>query len=122
MAKANPTPALQNIRLSIRLDLPDGSRFGPGKAALLSALSDNGSIASAARALNMSYPKALRLVDEMNGQFSAPLVETYQGGTKRGGANVTEHGAQIVQLYATLTSAAGTANATTLKTLKTLCK
>lgn len=120
MAKAKP--AQPDIRLSIRIDLPDGSRFGPGKAALLSALAEQGSIAAAARALNMSYPKALRLVDEMNAQFTKPLIETFQGGTTRGGASITAHGEKVIALYTTLTSAAGVANTETLDTLKALCK
>ncbi len=120
MAKAKPRRS--GIRLSIRIDLPDGSRFGPGKAALLSALAEQGSIAAAARSLNMSYPKALRLVDEMNTQFTKPLIETYQGGTTRGGASITADGEKVIALYVTLTSAAGTANAETLAILKALCK
>ena len=121
MAKTRPTPDPKAIRLSIRLDLPDGSRFGPGRAALLAALGDTGSITAAARALNMSYPKALRLIEEMNAQFAAPLVETYQGGPKRGGATVTPMGEQVRALYETLTHTADTSNTTTLNALLALC-
>jgi molybdate transport system regulatory protein len=45
-------------RLSIRIDLPSGGRFGPGKAALLDAIADLGSINKAASQLGMSYPRA----------------------------------------------------------------
>ena len=48
--------------LSIRIDFPGGGRLGPGKAALLQGISETGSIRSAADALGMSYPKALKLV------------------------------------------------------------
>lgn len=108
------------IELSIRLDLPDGSRFGPGKAALLAALSKSGSISAAARSLGMSYPKALRLIGEMNKQFSAPLITTYQGGAKRGGADLTELGTRIYELYADLIQQSNCANQTTLNTIKDL--
>jgi len=112
---------MTDIRLSIRLDLPDGTRFGPGKAALLNALAKEGSISSAARVLGMSYPKALRLIEEMNAQFANPLVRTYQGGAKRGGANVTDLGHRISTLYAELTKTADKDNAATLKAIKALC-
>ena len=114
-------PRASTITLSIRLDLPDGTRFGPGKAALLTALQAHGSISSAARALGMSYPKALRLIEEMNGQFASPLVETYQGGADRGGANITVLGAKINDLYKKLTTTAGSANRATLNALMALC-
>jgi len=109
------------ITLSIRLDLPDGTRFGPGKAAVLTALQTHGSISATARALGMSYPKALRLIDEMNAQFAAPLVETYQGGANRGGATITELGAKISDLYGRLTTTASSANSATLNALMALC-
>ena len=37
-------------RLSVRIDLPNGGRFGPGKAALLRAIASEGSIRKAAAA------------------------------------------------------------------------
>ncbi|MEL6475311.1 MAG: LysR family transcriptional regulator [Pseudomonadota bacterium] len=85
--------------LSLRIDAPDGSRFGPGKAALLRAIEAHGSISGGARALAMSYPRALRLVDQMNGQFGAPLVETFHGGATRGGAALTQLGHDVAAAY-----------------------
>lgn len=87
------------VTLSIRLDLPDGSRFGPGKAQLLGEIHDNGSISAAARNLSMSYPRALRLVNEMNMQFSTDLVAKSQGGASRGGAKLTDLGQRILDIY-----------------------
>ena len=43
--------------LSLRIDLPQG-RIGPGKIALLEAISREGSISAAGRALGMSYKRA----------------------------------------------------------------
>ena len=85
--------------LSIRIDLPDGTRFGPGKAWLLAAIKETGSIASAAKTLEMSYPRALKLVDEMNTQFRHPLIEKFQGGSKRGGSCLTSTGEIVLQRY-----------------------
>ena len=104
-------------KLSIRLDLPGGGRFGPGKAALLSAIADAGSISGGARTLTMSYPRALRLVGEMNTQFKEPLVETYQGGAKRGGAKLTATGANILHLYGEMRAASTAASGPYLKAI-----
>ena len=89
----------KSIDLSIRLDLPDGSRFGPGKAQLLEAIEAKGSISAAAKALGMSYPRALRLVNDMNTQFVEPLIEKFQGGASRGGARLTGTGKEVLELY-----------------------
>ena len=88
---------------------------------MLTALQAHGSISAAARALSMSYPKALRLIDEMNRQFAAPLVETYQGGANRGGANITELGAKVSDLYARIAVTAGSTNRATLDAIIALC-
>lgn len=90
---------MPEIEISLRLDFPNGGRFGPGKAALLREISQNGSISAAARALEMSYPRALKLIDDMNSQFTTPLVETYQGGVNRGGAKVTNTGRSVIAIY-----------------------
>ncbi len=100
-----PAPAL-----SLRIDLPNGTRFGPGKAALLQQLITTGSIKAAAMGLNMSYPRALKLIEQMNGAFATPLVETKHGGANGGGAHVTETGSLILKLYAEICAAAEIAN------------
>jgi molybdate transport system regulatory protein len=41
-------------QVSIRIDLETGARIGPGKIALLEAISKTGSIAAAAQSMNMS--------------------------------------------------------------------
>lgn len=90
-----PKPA----SLSIRVDLPNGRRFGPGKADLLAAIAATGSVSGAAKALGMSYPRALRLIEDMNSLFAAPLVETFHGGQARGGARLTARGEAILDRY-----------------------
>ena len=85
--------------ISLRIDSPNGGRFGPGKAALLREISNTGSIAGSARTLGMSYPKALKLIDEMNLMFSSEVVETRHGGEDHGGTQLTESGRSILQIY-----------------------
>lgn len=112
----------QIIKLSLRLDLPDGTRFGPGKAALLGAISDSGSISAAAKLMGMSYPRALRLIGEMNMQFQAPLVTTFQGGAKRGGATVTDAGVKVLRAYRETAAAATSSGAPILRNLSDLLR
>ena len=88
--------------LSIRIDLPGGGRFGPGKAALLDAISESGSLNKAAVQLGMSYPRAKKLVEEMNRDFSSPLVSSSQGGIGGGGSQLTATGSEVLKLYRVL--------------------
>lgn len=90
--------ASNKVRLSIRVDLPKG-RFGPGKAALLRAIDESGSISAAARSLGMSYARAWSLTEDMNDLFGKPLVDTWSGGDRRGGASLTDSGTKVLRLY-----------------------
>ena len=85
--------------LSIRIDLANGNRIGPGKIALLEAIQATGSISGAARALEMSYRRAWLLVEEINNTLSEPAVTAEMGGRSGGGASVTPAGEKIVDLY-----------------------
>jgi molybdate transport system regulatory protein len=85
--------------LSIRIDFAPGQRLGPGKIRLLENIAEHGSIAAGGRALGMSYKRAWDLVDEMNTIFGAPVVAPRSGGTKGGGATLTELGMRIVEKY-----------------------
>ncbi|MBY0335840.1 MAG: LysR family transcriptional regulator, partial [Acetobacteraceae bacterium] len=61
-------------RVTVRLEYPGGGRVGPGKVALLEGIRHEGSIAAAARALGMSYPRALALITQLEGLVGAPVV------------------------------------------------
>lgn len=79
--------------------------FGPGKADLLEAIEKTGSIAAAAREMNMSYRRAWLLADAMNRSFRSPLIVTDRGGAARGGAQVTPLGKKILARYRLLQGA-----------------
>ena len=108
---------MKPARLSLRIDLPNGTRFGPGKAALLKALQETGSIRAAASQLEMSYPRALKLIEQMNASFAQPLVETQHGGAEGGGTRVTELGASVYALYEEICAASDAASADTFQAL-----
>ncbi|GAB5455093.1 MAG: LysR family transcriptional regulator [Henriciella sp.] len=103
--------------LSLRIDLPNGTRFGPGKAALLTALRDTGSIRAAAAHLEMSYPRALKLIEQMNASFAQALVETQHGGAEGGGTRVTQLGQEILRLYHAICDASDAASDDTFNAL-----
>jgi molybdate transport system regulatory protein len=69
---------------------------------LLRQLEATGSIKAAANVLGMSYPRALKLIEQMNRGFVSPLVATQHGGAAGGGALVTELGREILSIYDTV--------------------
>ena len=73
--------------------------IGPGKADLLSAIAETGSIAAAARKLGMSYKRCWDLVSIMNEHFKAPLVISVKGGPTGGGAELSALGSEALKRY-----------------------
>jgi len=94
----DPSP----IKLKIQLFCGDEIAMGPGKADLLDAIREKGSISAAARAMEMSYRRAWLLVDAMNRCWHEPLVETYPGSAHGGGARVTLFGERVLAHYRSL--------------------
>lgn len=86
-------------KLSLRIDLPNGSRLGPGKVALLESVRERRSIAAAARDHAMSYRRAWLLIDDMNRAYTEPVVTTYPGRSQGAGAELSAFGARLVELY-----------------------
>ncbi len=90
---------MTQTEVSIRIDLEAGGRIGPGKIALLEAISKTGSIAAAARSMDMSYRRAWLLVDEINNLVTEPAVTAESGGANGGHAILTPVGRKIIQHY-----------------------
>ena len=86
-------------KLRLRVLFGPEIALGPGKAALLEAIQETGSISAAARRMNMSYRRAWLLVDTMNRSFREPIVEAATGGKGGGGAQVTEFGHRVLTKY-----------------------
>lgn len=93
---------LPPLKIKIQLYCGDEIAMGPGKADLLDAIMEHGSMSAAGRALGMSYRRTWMLVDVMNRCWSAPLVETVSGGTHGGGAHVTALGQSVLAQYRAL--------------------
>ena len=92
-------PSRPNLKPQIRILFRKAIAMGPGKADLLRAIDQTGSISAAARQMEMSYRRAWLLVDTMNQAFKWPVVVTLTGGKAGGGAAVTEFGKEVLQRY-----------------------
>jgi molybdate transport system regulatory protein len=104
--------------LSVRVDFTPGGRLGPGKADLLEAIEETGSISGAGRSMKMSYRRAWLLVDALNRMFERPLVEASPGGAKGGGARLTPLGREVVAHYRAIESKALKAAAMHIEALR----
>ncbi|KKX28341.1 transcriptional regulator [Rhizobium sp. LC145] len=93
-------------KLTIRLDLENGVRLGPGKAQLLELIAEHGSIRAAGAAIGMSYRRAWLLGDEINRMFREPSISTRHGGKSGGGAGLTPFGQELLARYRQMEEAA----------------
>jgi molybdate transport system regulatory protein len=99
---------MPRARVKTRIRVLFGSAFaiGPGKADLLQAIAQTGSISAAARSLGMSYRRAWLLIDTMNQCFREPVVDTATGGRGGGGARITASGVAVLRRYRGMEAAA----------------
>jgi molybdate transport system regulatory protein len=121
MAKsAAPRPRPTGPRLRIVIE-PDVA-IGPGKADLLEAIRDTGSISAAGRKLGMSYRRAWLLVDELNQHLGAPVIDAVTGGAKGGGAALTRTGEEVLTRYRAMEAACRVVIAGDVQALRNLIK
>jgi molybdate transport system regulatory protein len=85
--------------IRFRMDFAAPCSVGPGKIALLEGIRRTGSLAKAARELDMSYRRAWQLLTSLNSSFSEPVVVTVKGGRGGGGARLTILGEQLIGRY-----------------------
>ena len=99
--------AIANTRIRVLW----GSAFaiGPGKADLLQAIAQSGSISAAARSMGMSYRRAWLLINTMNQCFRKPVVDTATGGKGGGGAQITPFGKAVLRSYRVMDKGAAAA-------------
>lgn len=109
------TPA--DFRLRLHIHVGDAHSLGPGKAALLEAIRETGSISAAARALGMAYRHAWELVDDLNACFAPGVVEAAPGGKEGGGARLTAFGEELVRRFRAMEATASASIAPELAAL-----
>ncbi|WP_130803775.1 winged helix-turn-helix domain-containing protein [Acinetobacter ihumii] len=111
-----------DLKLRLRLMLNQSIAFGPGKADLLDAIQETGSISQAAKKMQMSYRRAWQLVETMNQSFHSALVETHKGGESGGGAIVTPLGLEVLAQFRSMEQKARSAIETETQQLAQLLK
>ncbi len=89
----------QDAEPRLRILLGSSIAMGPGKADLLDAIGEAGSISGAARRMGMSYRRAWLLVETMNRSFKTPLVQAERGGRRGGGTSLTGAGREALRRY-----------------------
>ena len=116
MAKSPPSrTSKRDLKPQIRVMFRKAIAMGPGKADLLRAIDETGSISAAARKMEMSYRRAWLLVDTMNQAFKSPVVVTLTGGKAGGGAAVTDFGKEVLQRYSAMEAKASASVARELR-------
>lgn len=111
MSSSPTSPPPPSLTPRLRFKRGPALVLGPGRIDLMEAIAETGSISGAARAMGMSYRRAWLLVDEVNGAFARPLVESVAGGRRGGGARLTEAGRAVVAAYRRMFAAADKAMA-----------
>ena len=90
---------MATLAVRFRVDFGRHEAVGPGKIALLEQIAASGSLAQAARALNMSYRRAWQLLESLNSSFSERVAVSSKGGRGGGGAQLTPLGTELVSRY-----------------------
>ena len=104
--------------LSLRLEVGDAVRLGPGKMRLLELIAEHGSISAAGRAMGMSYRHAWLLVDSLNAAFREPVVLTRAGGKADKRAEITPFGHSVITRFRAMQETARLALAEDLRILE----
>ena len=99
MSKSKPK---FQVKSRIWITAEDGTYLGEGRIALLIEIERKGSISKAAKAMGMSYKKAWRLVDSMNGMGTQVLVIRTIGGKGGGGTELSDAGRKAIELFTEL--------------------
>lgn len=108
------------LGLHLRVVLQGGIAVGPGRAELLEAIRETGSISAAGRAMTMSYKRAWDLVEQMNASFRMPLVSTSTGGPSGGGSRLTATGEAVLAAFRAIETITTAAAADKLRELAAL--
>ncbi len=90
------------IHFKVWLEKNEHVLFGEGRKQLLQAIEDEGSLAQAAKKMNMSYRAAWGRLKASEDRLGFPLAEkdTTQG--KKGGLHLTSKGKALLDRYTTI--------------------
>jgi molybdate transport system regulatory protein len=105
-------------RVVVRIDFANQSHLGHGRIELLELIDQHGSIAKAAKAMQMSYKRAWYLAESINETYAQPVIVRRHGGHGGGSAELTPLGRDIVRAYREMETAIARACAKQLRVLE----
>jgi len=88
-----------HIQASIWIEKDGELYLGGGRIMLLERITQMGSIAAAARSMNLTYNNAWLWIKSMNQLAPSPLVEITAGGAGGGHARLTEEGQKAIAQF-----------------------
>ncbi len=88
-----------NIRSKVWLEVEGKLIFSPGKAELLEAIEETGSLNQAAAKLKMSYRHAWESLRKIESRSGIRFIEAHVGGEHGGGSLLTPEGREFVQKF-----------------------
>ncbi len=77
----------------------DGKVFGQGPYKILLGIQATGSLAQAARMLNMSYSQAHTMIKNLSKKLGFPLVYSKTGGASGGETRLTQESLELLEIY-----------------------
>ncbi|MFC1495722.1 winged helix-turn-helix domain-containing protein [Thermodesulfobacteriota bacterium] len=91
------------IQLKIALSKSKGFPFmGPGPLRLLEKIREYKSIHKAAKSMNLSYVKALNMMNRLEKSLDQKMLLRTRGGNDGGGTQLTQYAETYIALYKTL--------------------
>lgn len=91
------------MRLHVKLALAseaDEEFFGPGLLQLLEGIGRHGSIQQAARDMDLSYVKALKILNRLERELGETLLVRHKGGASRGYTELTPSARRFIGDFA----------------------
>ena len=94
---------MMRLQLRIKIASERGESFmGEGLLELLRGIDRADSIHRAAAGMGLSYAKALKILNRLEENLGAAVLERTRGGRERGGARLTPFGRAVVREYGSL--------------------
>ncbi|QOJ78433.1 LysR family transcriptional regulator [Infirmifilum lucidum] len=88
-----------SVRAKVWISIDGEPLLGEGGYRLLKKIEETNSLVKAAKELGVSYSFAWRYMHRIEKLVGKRVVDTYRGGTRKGGATLTEEGRLLIRVY-----------------------